>query len=115
MASSLFLRRVLRILCTSREGTFCMLSESSPSWSFGRVVFSFFESRMVPLRQGSCVTWGTMDIGSISLLKAASSHSFFLVLCSAAFLTQTVQLDDSTVKFEIWVGIPIPRVIENEN
>merc|ERR1711881_87980 len=30
------------------------------------------------------------------------SHSFFLVLCSAAFLTQTVQLDDSTVKFEIW-------------
>lgn len=92
-----------------------MLSESSPSWSFGRVVFSFFESRMVPLRQGSCVTWGTMDIGSISLLKAASSHSFFLVLCSAAFLTQTVQLDDSTVKFEIWVGIPIPRVIENEN
>lgn len=35
-------------------------------------------------------------------LEGLSSTRFFLSVFPAAFLTQTVVVDDTTVKFEIW-------------
>ena len=43
-------------------------------------------------------------VGDIKIPVTHSLRRCFYFFSTAAFLTQTVQLDDSTVKFEIWVS-----------
>lgn len=50
---------------------------------------------------GECSSIDCLDVWQMYFSKRASSNTWNS-LCTAAFLTQTVCLDETTVKFEIW-------------
>lgn len=88
----LFLRGVLRSLCTTDARHTLSSSRFWRNWNEG-IEWTFWARISMVWRWYCLFSICTISLSSVSLPS------------SAAFLTQTVQLDESTVKFEIWVSL----------